>query len=68
MSSSVLTQNEEMDITDTPSVFQQDSNTQVDDSIQITDTLDLPTKQVYRAGTNYDLTFYIIVMHVLILY
>ena len=44
-------QNQELDATDIPSAFQQDSNTQFDDSIQITDTLDLPTKQVGQVQT-----------------
>ena len=43
-----ITHNQEMDATDTLSATQQDSNTQLDDDILITDTLDLPTKQVGR--------------------
>ena len=43
-----ITHNQEMDATDTLLATQQDSNTQLDDDILITDTLDLPTKQVGR--------------------
>ena len=48
MSTSVYTQNQnqELNATDALSASRQDSNTEFDDDIQITDTLDLPTKQV----------------------
>ena len=53
VSTSVHTQNQnqELDAADTPSASQQDPNTQFDDNIQITDTLDLPTKQVGQIQT-----------------
>ena len=53
VSTSVHTQNQnqELDATDIPSAFQQDSNTQFDDSLKITDALDLPTKQVGQVQT-----------------
>ena len=45
VSTSIHTHNQELDVTDTLSAAQQDSNSQLDNDM-ITDMLDLPTKQV----------------------